>query len=56
MELDEVVTYRGLRGLSLCGDHPYTLYLCPGALLGDLDLAGTQVMSFLRVCRQLSLW
>ena len=34
--------------------HPYTDRVCTIPLVGELDLAWTQVTSFLRVCWQLS--
>ena len=36
--------------------HPYTVCLCPVALVGEMDLTGTQVTSYIRVCWLLSPW
>lgn len=37
MNLCEIVTYLGLEVVSLW-DYHYTVYMCPVALLGELDL------------------
>ena len=55
MILGETATYCCLEGVSLCGSIPIQP-VCPVVLVGELDLTWTQVMSFLRVCWQLSLW
>ena len=54
-ELCETITYFSLEGV-LIWKHFYTDCVCSVPLVAELDLSCMQVMSFLRVCWQLSPW
>lgn len=51
-----IVTYCSLEGMCIYWKRPYTVSVCPVPLMRKMDFTWTEVMSFLRVCLQLSPW